>query len=98
MIDHVGDLLDARLPDDSPTPALMVDRVTEAVKGIADGVVVSYVDRDTLWEVYGFVLDRESLETLPDRIESAGALVEALRSSGRRLHAVVAVPGEPDVT
>ncbi|MGA7096601.1 MAG: hypothetical protein WB245_03430 [Acidimicrobiia bacterium] len=97
-IDQSGNRLEVDLPEQTPTPALLVNRVREAVKA-TDGTLLSdFVNRDTLWEVHGFLLDDQSLDELPDQVVSASALVDILRAGAMPLHAVVPIPAEPDAS
>jgi hypothetical protein len=78
-----GELLEVDgLPEDTLIPALVVGNVTEAVKQIENSTITQYLNRDALWAVQGFVLDRQVVSSLPDGVESAADLIEAVRHAG----------------
>ncbi|MDP9144923.1 MAG: hypothetical protein M3N43_09570 [Actinomycetota bacterium] len=77
------------LPQGTLIPALVVGKITEAVKQMETGSVARYLNRDALWAVRGFVLDRQVVSSLPDGVESAADLIEAVRQAGIVWHAVL---------
>jgi hypothetical protein len=85
------------LPDRALVPALVVGQVTDAVKQAESGMVAGYLDRDTVWAVNGFVLDRDIVAGLDERVDSAVKLLEAVREAGFEWHAVVSTPTGPDI-
>jgi hypothetical protein len=96
VIDHHGGPVEIDgLAHDTPIPALVVSNVTEAVKQVGEGMVVSYLNRDALWAVDCFLLDRAVVASLPDRVESPVGLIEAVREAGFEWHAVLPKPPEP---
>ncbi|MGC2240953.1 MAG: hypothetical protein WA726_08950 [Acidimicrobiia bacterium] len=97
-IDQGGNRLEVDLPERPPTPALLVNRVGEAVKATDGPLLSDFVNRDTLWEVHGFLLDEDSLDELPDQIVSAFTLIDILRAGPMPLHAVVPLPPEPEAS
>lgn len=80
------------LPEDTLIPALVVGHVTEAVKQIETGTITQYLNRDALWAVQGFVLDRQVISSLPDGVDSAADLVEAVTRAGYEWQTVVLSP------
>jgi hypothetical protein len=85
------------LPDDTEPPALVVANVSEAVKQVEDGVVAGYLNRDAMWAVDGFVLSREVVSALPEAVDSAESLIEAVSRAGFRWNVVLpAQPRPPD--
>lgn len=91
LIDDSGELFEVDgLPEDAPIPALVVGKVTEAVKQVETGTVVHHLDRDALWVVEGFLLDRNVVDSLPDDVDSSTRLIEAVRKAGFEWHAVFA--------
>jgi hypothetical protein len=82
------------LPEDATPPALLVAPVTEAVKEVDGDTVVSYLNRDAMWAVQGFLLSHEVVSALPDGVDSAAALIEAVSRAGLRWSAVLPIPPE----
>jgi hypothetical protein len=82
------------LPNEPPIPALVVAVVTEAVKQVEAEMVVRSVDRDALWAVMGFLLDRKVVSMLTDDVESVAGLIRAVRDAGFDWHAVCPAPPE----
>ncbi|HEX9863578.1 MAG TPA: hypothetical protein VGC03_01275 [Acidimicrobiia bacterium] len=83
------------LPDDASVPSLVVGKVTEAVKQVETGTVVKYLNRDALWAVEGFLLDRDVVDSLPDDVDSPERLIDAVREAGFEWHAVIPMASEP---
>jgi hypothetical protein len=83
------------LPDDASVPSLVVGKVTEAVKQVETGTVVQYLNRDALWAVEGFLLDRDVVDSLPDDVNSPERLIDAVREAGFQWHAVIPMASEP---
>ena len=84
------------LPENVVVPALVVGRMSEAVKGVDGEKVVAYLNRDTMWAVEGFVLSGEVASILPDELESAASLIEAVTGAG--LAWSVVLPAAPSAT
>ena len=80
------------LPEDATPPALLVAAVTEAVKEVEGETIVRYLNRDAMWAVRGFLLSREVVSALPDGVDSAAALIEAVSQAGLRWSAVLPIP------
>jgi hypothetical protein len=72
----------AGLPDDVVVPALVVGKVSEAVKEVDGEMVVAYLNRDTMWAVEGFVLSEDVTSVLPEELESAASLIEVVTGAG----------------
>lgn len=83
------------LPDDASVPSLVVGEVTEAVKRVETGTVVQYLNRDALWAVEGFLLDRNVIDSLPDDVDSSERLIDAVGESGFEWHVVIPMASEP---
>lgn len=80
--DATGEVIEPdRLSGNGPA-VLRVDDVTDAVKLVDDGMVVGPVDRDTLWEVQWFELDRAVLLKLSGARTEPGDLIEAVEAAG----------------
>ena len=95
-IGHSGELVEIDgLPEPAPIPALVVEEVTEAVKQVEAGMVTRYLNRETLWAVTGFLLDREVVAHLPDGVDSAEGLIQAVRDAGYEWQAVLPLTVEP---
>jgi hypothetical protein len=77
------------LPGDIAAPALLVGRVSEAVKEVEEDRVVGYLNRDALWAVEGFVLSNEVVSILPEEVESATTLIELVTGAGFAWSAVL---------
>jgi hypothetical protein len=86
LVDCDGRPVDRVVEDDTPVPGLVVAPITEAVKEIEAGTIVHHLSRDTMWAVEGFLLDRGLLDVLPDELESASELIEAVRVAGFAWH------------
>ncbi len=89
MLDADGNLRpsgDFSFPD-SPA-VLIVGDVTEAVKRVEEDAVIGPIDRDELWAVKGFILDREVVDDLPLQLESPADLIEAVKEAGYRWVAI----------
>lgn len=80
------------LPEDVVVPALVVGRVSEAVKEVDGEVVVGYLNRDTMWAVEGFVLSADVTSVLPDEVESAASLIEVITGAGFGWSVVLPAP------
>ena len=76
------------LPQDATPPALLVAPVTEAVKEVDGETVVHFLNRDAMWAVQGFLLSHEVVSVLPDGVDSAAGLIEAVSRAGLRWSAV----------
>jgi hypothetical protein len=95
VIGHSGELVEiGGLPEPAPIPALVVEVVTEAVKQVEAGMVIRYLNRETLWAVTGFLLDREVVARLPDGVDSAAGLIQAVRDAGYEWQAVLPLTTE----
>ena len=81
-----------RLPDDAIPPALVVAKVTEAVKEIEGERVVGYLNRDAMWVVEGFLLSGDVVSILPDGVDSAASLIEAVTRAGFQWSAALPAP------
>ena len=90
VVSNLGDLSDETL-----VPGLVVGQVTDAVKQAESGMVVRYLDRDTLWAVEGFILDRYTVANLAAVVDSPVGLIEAVRVAGFEWHAVLSMPTNP---
>jgi hypothetical protein len=77
------------LPEETLIPALVVGKVNEAVKQLEAGSVVHYLNRDALWAVMGFLLDPKVVSSLPEDVDSAADLIEAVKQAGFVWHTVV---------
>lgn len=96
LISNSGELYEVDdLPDDTVIPALVVNRVSEAVKQVESGAVVHYLNRDALWAIEGFLLDRNVVDSLPDDVTTSTRLIEAVRQAGFEWHAVFPPRPEP---
>jgi phosphosulfolactate phosphohydrolase-like enzyme len=84
------------LPENVVVPALVVGRVSEAVKEVDGEMVVANLNRDTMWSVEGFVLSEEVASILPEELESAASLIEAVTGAG--LAWSVVLPASPPET
>lgn len=84
------------LPGGTPVPALVVGQVTDAVKQAESGMIARYLDRDTLWAVHGFVLDRDTVASLDETVDSPLKLIDAVREAGYEWHTVPSTPSEPE--
>ncbi|HSJ85192.1 MAG TPA: hypothetical protein VLA91_15430 [Acidimicrobiia bacterium] len=84
------------LPEDVVVPALVVGKVSEAVKEVDGEMVVAYVNRDTMWAVEGFVLSEDVTSALPEEVESAASLIEVVTGAGFAWSVVV--PAAPPET
>jgi hypothetical protein len=80
------------LPEDATPPALLVVPVIEAVKEVEGETIVRYLNRDAMWAVQGFLLSHEVVSALPDGVDSAASLIEAVSQAGLRWSAVVPTP------
>jgi hypothetical protein len=83
------------LPDNASVPSLVVGKVTEAVKQVETGTIVQYLDREALWAVEGFLLDRDVVDSLPDDVDSPERLIDAVREAGFEWHSVIPMASEP---
>jgi hypothetical protein len=81
-VDVDGEEMSLDSESEPSVPVLVVSSVTEAVKRLEGSKVAEHVDRDTLWQVEGFVLDRSIIDRLPDDIESADQLIDAVTRLG----------------
>jgi hypothetical protein len=81
-VDVDGEEMSLDTLSERSVPGLVVGSVTEAVKRLEGSKVVEHVDRDTLWQVEGFVLDRSIIDRLPDDIESVRQLIDAVTGLG----------------
>ena len=79
------------LPEDATPPALLVTGVTEAVKEVDGETIVRYLNRDAMWAVQGFLLSHEVVFALPDGVDSAAGLIEAVSKAGLRWSAVLPI-------
>lgn len=96
LVDAAGSALPmGGLAEDASPPALLVTAVTEAVKEVDGGTVVRYLNRDAMWAVQGFLLSHEIVSDLPDGIDSAAALIEAVGRAGLRWSAILPSPPAP---
>jgi hypothetical protein len=85
VVDHAGRPFDRELlPKELPVPGLLVGTVTEAVKQVEGGRLIADLDRNTLWAVHGFVLDKKILDALGDGQFSAFDLIRAVSAAGFR--------------
>jgi hypothetical protein len=85
ILDSGGAPSRARDIADPGAPAvLIVGEVTEAVKHTEAGQIVGSVDRAQLWAVEGIILAGEVLDRLPDELESATDLIQAVTDAGYR--------------
>jgi hypothetical protein len=66
--------------------------VTEAVKEVDGETIVRYLNRDAMWAVQGFLLSHEVVTGLPDGVDSAAGLIEAVSRAGLRWSAVAPIP------
>jgi len=90
LIDHAGDPTEFDgLPEDAPVPAVVVRTVTDAVKQVQGEMIIHYVNRDAIWAVVGFLLDATVVSSLPDDVDSAADLIDAVRQAGHEWHAVL---------
>jgi hypothetical protein len=81
-IDHAGALVDwGELNVEGPA-VLIVGPVTDAVKVVADDLVLDSLDRDDLWSIHGFRLEREVLLALEDEVSDPQSLVDAVSAAG----------------
>jgi hypothetical protein len=80
------------LPEDATPPALLVAAVTEAIKEVDGETIVRYLNRDAMWAVQGFLLSHEVISALPDGVDSAAGLIEAVSQAGLRWSAVFPIP------
>ena len=93
LVDGAGAPLPVEgLPEDAMPPALLVAPVTEAVKEVDGGTIVRYLNRDAMWAVQGFLLSNEIVSALPDGIDSAAGLIEAVSRSGLRWSTILPSP------
>lgn len=93
LVDAAGVSLPVEgLPEDATPPALLVAAVTEAVKEVDGETIVGYLNRDAMWAVQGFLLSHEVVSALPDGVDSAAGLIEAVSQAGLRWSAVVPTP------
>jgi hypothetical protein len=70
------------LPENVVVPALVVGKVSEAVKEVDGEMVVAYLNRDTMWAVEGFVLSEDVTSVLPEAVESVANLIEIVTDAG----------------
>jgi hypothetical protein len=83
IVDHNGEPIEREgLPDELPIPGLLVSPVSEAVKQVEAGRLIADLDRDSLWEVDGFVLDITVIAALGEATFSAAELIGAVISAG----------------
>ncbi|HSK07601.1 MAG TPA: hypothetical protein VK990_08795 [Acidimicrobiia bacterium] len=80
------------VPEDANAPALLVTAVTEAVKEVDGETIVRSLNRDAIWAVRGFLLSNDVVSALPDQIDSAAGLIEAVSRAGFRWSAVTPTP------
>jgi hypothetical protein len=81
-IDHAGALVDwGELEVKGPAVVIAV-AVTDAVKLVGDGLVLDSLDRDDLWSVQGFRLQREVLLALGGELSDPQSLVTAVAAAG----------------
>lgn len=81
-IDHSGALVDwGELKVKGPAVLIAV-AVTDAVKLVGNGLVLESVDRDNLWSIQGFRLEREVLLALGDELSDPEPLVTAVAAAG----------------
>lgn len=77
-------------------PAVMrVDEPTDAVKRVDGDRIVGSVDRETLWAVRWFELDREVVLELGTGTIRPGELIEAVKEAGHRWRVIPAIPSDP---
>ncbi len=83
IVDVDGRPLDTdRLPEDLPVPGLLVRALTEAVKQVEAGRLINDLDRDAMWAIEGFILDKDLLEGLPDGVYSGEQFIEVVVDAG----------------
>jgi len=70
------------LPADLPVPGLLVRAVTEAVKQLEAGRLIDDLDRDMMWAIEGFILDKGVLEALPHGVYSGEQFIGAVVDAG----------------
>ncbi len=85
-LDAEGELVDLAVPRDVGPVALVVSRVTDALKVVsADGLVVDAPRRDQVWQLKAFVLNRVVVEALASRydsLETPAGLMTAIEELG----------------
>lgn len=78
-----GTLLDWEVPPHAGPATLLVSRVTDAVKRVEpEGLISGSVDRDRLWVVDAFILNRVVLDDLRCGPVDPDALLDAVRETG----------------
>ncbi|MBW3666069.1 MAG: hypothetical protein KY394_00600 [Actinobacteria bacterium] len=82
VVDAAGNLLHDEVPPDAGPATLLVSKVTDAVKTVADGRVVGSVDRSALWQVEAFLINRIVLDRLGSGSVDAEELLEAVAATG----------------
>ncbi len=83
MVDLVGRPLETDgLPEDLPVPGLLVRALTEAVKRVEAGRLLDDLDRDAMWAIEGFILDKDVLEGLPNGVYSSEQFIEVVVEAG----------------
>jgi hypothetical protein len=72
----------ADLPADLPTPALLVEPVTDAVKQVDGDLLVADLDRSLLWSVRGMAVDLTVTDSLPDGSFTLAELIQEVEAAG----------------
>ena len=93
--DSTGEVIEPGLLSGEGPAVLRVDDVTDAVKLVDKGMVVGPVDRDMLWAVHWFELDRDVLLGLGDTRIEPGDLIEAVEALGHVWQVIPVIPSDP---
>lgn len=93
--DAAGEAIEPDLLATGGPAVLRVGNVTDAVKLVDEGRIVGPVDRDTLWAVRWFELDREVVLKLGSVEIEPGELIEAVEASGHRWQVIPVSPSDP---
>ena len=80
--DEHGVVLDVAIPEAAGPATFLVSPVTDAAKRVEGDRVVESIDREEIWWVEAFVLDRQVLDRLGDGSMSAMELLKAVRAAG----------------
>ncbi len=81
-VDHRGVLADLGELDAEGPAILIAVPVTDAVKVVAEGVVLGSFDKDALWSIQGFRLGSEVILELDDSVSDPQSLIDAVTEAG----------------
>jgi 2-C-methyl-D-erythritol 4-phosphate cytidylyltransferase len=93
VIDADGALKEGVAPEASDPAVLIASPVTDAVKVVSGGLVQDSLDREALWSIEGFQLQREVLLALDNSVTSPQSLIEQVIEAGFQWHVISGTTG-----